>query len=218
MYSLLQQLENNEAVLLMYLADELPGDDRAEVAQLLASDSALRSELEALRSTQDYLTQVFSAADGLAIPAVVEDIGRQAAAARQVSRAMVRYRLESEQRAAREQARPAVRALRLPKWSYPFAAAAMVLIAWVSYWGFTGGGAGRSHEDPNKGEIAEATDHPGYLLGAGGGPLAEMLLKETDTDGVLPPLAVQKGDRDLMAVSAGAYDVSSMFQPDPGQE
>jgi anti-sigma factor RsiW len=49
MSSLLQQLENNEAVLLMYLCGELPPEDRAEVEQLLGRDAGLAAELQRLR-------------------------------------------------------------------------------------------------------------------------------------------------------------------------
>ena len=38
MSNLLQQLENNEAILLMYLAGELPEPDRVEVEQMLVSN------------------------------------------------------------------------------------------------------------------------------------------------------------------------------------
>ena len=45
----LQHLENNEAVLLMYLAGELTDSDRAEVEQMLATDARLRAELDAAK-------------------------------------------------------------------------------------------------------------------------------------------------------------------------
>jgi len=43
--SLLHQLENNEAILLMYLANELPAQDRNEVEHMLERDGQLRLEL-----------------------------------------------------------------------------------------------------------------------------------------------------------------------------
>ncbi len=58
MANLLQQLENNEGILLMYLADELESEDRAEVEQLLAADGGLRDELERLRQTQQAVWSV----------------------------------------------------------------------------------------------------------------------------------------------------------------
>ncbi len=51
MKSLLHTLTDNEAVLLMYLFDELPADDRAEVEEMLLTDSALRAEFEQLKHT-----------------------------------------------------------------------------------------------------------------------------------------------------------------------
>jgi hypothetical protein len=44
MNSLLHQLENNEAILLMYLANELPAQDRDEVEHMLERDGHLRLE------------------------------------------------------------------------------------------------------------------------------------------------------------------------------
>ena len=63
MTSLLHQLENNEAILLMYLAEELPAEDRADVEQQLASDPALRAELEELRATHDGVTSTIERLD-----------------------------------------------------------------------------------------------------------------------------------------------------------
>src|SRR3954452_24349124 len=101
----LQQLENNEAILLMYLGGELPADDRAEVEQMLAADTKLRGELDALRATQEQLTGMFSRADAatpLPLPRPV--------AVRQVSRAIRQWQ---EDRAGASRAHPR-RRIRLP--------------------------------------------------------------------------------------------------------
>jgi ElaB/YqjD/DUF883 family membrane-anchored ribosome-binding protein len=66
MTSYLQKLENNEAILLMYLAGELPEADRKEVDQMLASDARLRSELEILRQTQQLAFDALESLDELA--------------------------------------------------------------------------------------------------------------------------------------------------------
>lgn len=74
MTSSLQKLENNEAILLMYLAAELPPQDRAEVQQMLASDAGLRSELEILRQTQQLAYDTLETLDGAtrsAVPRIV---------------------------------------------------------------------------------------------------------------------------------------------------
>ena len=48
MGSLLQQLANNEAILLMYVADELPPADRSEVDQFLLAHSERVEQHEAI--------------------------------------------------------------------------------------------------------------------------------------------------------------------------
>lgn len=49
MSELLHQLENNEAILLMYIAGELPDVERREVEQMLASDARMRAMYDELR-------------------------------------------------------------------------------------------------------------------------------------------------------------------------
>jgi hypothetical protein len=68
MKNLLQELENNEAILLMYLADELPPADRLEVEQMLASDPALRGALEILRQTQQLAYDLMETLDSVSRP------------------------------------------------------------------------------------------------------------------------------------------------------
>ena len=121
MSNLLQQLENNEAVLLMYLAGELPGDDRAEVEQMLASDPALRRALEELAALQEGVGETFATADaGIAL-------SRRDAVVRNVSRAMAAARVErvAAGPAAVETGRSR---FRIPFWVYPIAAAALLVV------------------------------------------------------------------------------------------
>jgi hypothetical protein len=70
MKSYLQALENNEAILLMYLADELAQQDRSEVEQMLASDAGLRGDLEILRQTQQLAYDALETLDAATRPAV----------------------------------------------------------------------------------------------------------------------------------------------------
>src|SRR5258706_8742588 len=63
MSNLLHELENNEAILLMYLAGELPEEDRIEVEQMLAGDPALRAELAELAALQDRVSGMMARAD-----------------------------------------------------------------------------------------------------------------------------------------------------------
>jgi hypothetical protein len=46
----LNQLENNEAVLLMYRADELPAEDKAEVESLIERDAGFRRQWQDLQA------------------------------------------------------------------------------------------------------------------------------------------------------------------------
>lgn len=48
MSTLLNQLQNNEAVLLMYIANELPPTDREEIENLLKNDDQLRTQYESI--------------------------------------------------------------------------------------------------------------------------------------------------------------------------
>ena len=124
MSSLLQQLQNNEAVLLMYLAGELPPEDRREVEQLLAGDISLRRELESLRRLQADLD------DALAIADAAEPVTGQWSAARQVAAAV------GPAHARRLAATPPAPQHRLhfTWWAYPASAAAAVLVAMLVWW------------------------------------------------------------------------------------
>jgi hypothetical protein len=126
MKSYLQQLENNEAILLMYLAGELPDSDRQEVEQMLASDSALRHELEILRQTQQL---AFDALDSL------DELSRQsympARAQAQASELLGDW-LARRRKAAEQEAK----AYKMPWRRIGFAAAAMLLVGyyiWAVY-------------------------------------------------------------------------------------
>ncbi|MEZ0265091.1 MAG: hypothetical protein ACAI43_10220, partial [Phycisphaerae bacterium] len=82
MKNLLEQLENNEAILLMYLAGELPTEDRAEVEQMLGRDAGLRATLDELRGLHTDVTSAMVRLDA------AEPLPSRDSAVRQVSRAM----------------------------------------------------------------------------------------------------------------------------------
>ncbi|MGD0541535.1 MAG: hypothetical protein ABSB33_08455, partial [Tepidisphaeraceae bacterium] len=63
-----QNLEGNEAILLMYMADELPQADRLEVERMLATDAGLRGELEILRQTQKLAYDSLKTLDSMTRP------------------------------------------------------------------------------------------------------------------------------------------------------
>jgi hypothetical protein len=126
MKSYLQQLENNEAILLMYLAGELPDADRQEVEQMLASDSALRHELEILRQTQQLAFDTLESVDELARPSFMP-----ARAQAQVSQLLGDWLAKRRQAAENEAA-----AYRIPWRRISFAVAAMLLVGyyiWAVY-------------------------------------------------------------------------------------
>ena len=127
MANLLQQLETKEAVLLMYLSDELSPQDRVEVERMLSADPALRAGLERLRGAHDAFVAAMPGLDRasrLTVP--------QSVAVRRVVRAMRQWH---EKHLARPAPAPAVPPLRFPWWAYPMAAAASLLIAFLVWWG-----------------------------------------------------------------------------------
>ncbi len=129
MSSLIQELENNEALLLMYVADELPAEDKLEVEQMLASDGSLRMELEEIRSA------MASSLHGLSTLDELEPISAstEAIALRSTSRMMKQWHVDR----LRMQPEPTAKKPRYPAWVVPTAAAASILLGVVGWWGIT---------------------------------------------------------------------------------
>jgi hypothetical protein len=125
MSNLLGQLENNEAILLMYLAGELPEEDRAEVEQTLANDAALRGMLAELTALQAGVDATFATCD-----AGSSLLSRREAAVRRLSRALVAAQARPEPRnpAIHEPTGPR---FRVAWWAYPIAAAAAIVVGMV---------------------------------------------------------------------------------------
>jgi anti-sigma-K factor RskA len=124
MSNLLGQLENNEAILLMYLADELPAEERAEVEQMLANDAGLRALLAELTALQADVDGVLSRADSaMRLP-------RREAAVRRVSRAVAAAHAKPADGAAVAD-EPVERRFRLAWWAYPIAAVAAVIVGMI---------------------------------------------------------------------------------------
>jgi hypothetical protein len=126
MKSYLQHLENNEAILLMYLADELPPQDRAEVEKMLAADPALRTDLENLRQTQQLAIDVIESLDSTTRPPVPPITAQN-----QVS-SLIHKWIVKNRRASVE----TVTSHRFPWWRTSFATAAAMLITyyiWAVY-------------------------------------------------------------------------------------
>ena len=127
MQSLLHQLENNEAILLMYVADELSAEDRAEVEQMLVSDAGMRAELEQIRAVREAAMVAMASADEAARLPVSENV-----AVRRVMRMMRQWQIDHAHAPPPEEP---VKELRFPWWSYPLTTAAAVLIAFLVWWG-----------------------------------------------------------------------------------
>jgi hypothetical protein len=109
-----------QAVLLMYLADELPSDQRAAVAQALEKDAALRAQLEDLRQLEEQAFGALSMADVVdSRPAADE------AHVRRVVRELRRQQVELAARPAPTTA-PTLRR-HWPRWAYPAAAVAAAI-------------------------------------------------------------------------------------------
>ena len=125
MSNLLQQLENNEAILLMYLAGELPEADRVEVEQMLVNDDALRAALSDLAALQADVTGVLSWSESSAGLAASS---RREASVRRATRAMAAASADPLQ-AAPSTDEP--RSFRLRWIAYPIAAAAILLVGIV---------------------------------------------------------------------------------------
>ena len=120
--------ENDHELLLLYLADELPEADRAELEQRLRQDGALAAALDRLSGLQEEVEQGLMRLDRLSQGAIRPDV-----VARQIGR-------EIRQRLARPEAQvspPAIqRQHRLLPWLIPAGIAASVVvgtIAWVHH-------------------------------------------------------------------------------------
>jgi hypothetical protein len=136
MPTLFQQLENNESMLLMYLAGELPPEDVQEVEQMLARDGGLRAELASIRAAQDVVFAGLADLDR-AEAGLPSAKAAQAASVRNVERMMRQWQADRLKIAP---AAPTRRWMQMPGWTYPAAAVASVLIGALIYWGHGGGG------------------------------------------------------------------------------
>ena len=112
---------------MMYVADELPPEDRAEVERRLAADTGLRAEFELLREAHVSFAATMGALDRSTRPSVPEPV-----AVARVARAMRQWHADRLVRPAARDPKPAPR---YPWWTYPLAAAASVVIAFVVWWG-----------------------------------------------------------------------------------
>lgn len=123
MRSLLSQLDSNEALLLMYLADELPQQDRVQVARMLEQDEGLRAQMETMRALMQNTEQDLAAAGR------VDAISAE----RAIRQTIAAMRGRSAEMRQEEDAVQQEEGWRMPGWAYPVAAAAILLIAFSVY-------------------------------------------------------------------------------------
>jgi ferric-dicitrate binding protein FerR (iron transport regulator) len=120
---LLDQLEDKEAILLMYLAEELSPAERQEVDQMLAADPDFARQLQGLSQLQDSTQQAVKALDNS------EPAEASQSALRRASRLLRQYADDRRQPAPVEVVHRA-----FPWMRYGFSVAAAVLIGCMIWW------------------------------------------------------------------------------------
>ena len=132
MGSLIHELDN-DALLMMYLADELSAEDRADVEQLLGVDAGLRAGLVAVRADGESASRALDLADRFDPPAGVSASG-EAVAVRWAGRVFRQFQVDL---LARNRKAPVPeRQLAFPRWAYPIGSVAAVLLVAVGWWGW----------------------------------------------------------------------------------
>lgn len=122
---------DNDALLLAYLAGELPAEERARIAEMLAVDAALSARLDDLRGAFTGVEDALRSADAaeplaLSAAAASRRFGREVRAWQTPGGARTDV-LDREQPSSR-------RRLRIPGWVYPAATAAAVLLGYTIWW------------------------------------------------------------------------------------
>lgn len=129
MSDITNQLQTDRtAVLLLYLADELPHEDRAELEQILLHDRSLRADLDRLAELQSKVVGGLEDLDSATPLHMSDDIST-----RRVLREMRRFQLELKSRAPVQLEASTIR--HWPTWIYPMAAAAAIIFAVLGLWG-----------------------------------------------------------------------------------
>src|SRR5436190_9617420 len=129
MADLANQLQTDrEAVLLLYLADELPAQDRAELERMLTAETALRHDLERIQELQLAVAGGLAELDSARPLHMSEEIST-----RRVMRELRKYQLELNSRAPVQLEASSLRSW--PKWIYPVAAAAAAIFIVLGLWG-----------------------------------------------------------------------------------
>lgn len=162
MSDMLHQLENNEAILLMYIAGELPDEERREVEQMLSRDESLRHMHDEIRSAWESAMggiEHLDAGDALAVS--------RDAAARNVGRMVRNWHAQNARSPGLQAEASAKRSRKIPWWAASFSTAAAVFVGFLVWWGL-------NEPDPNR-KVASTNDsNPAMTMmwpRGGGGPL-----------------------------------------------
>jgi hypothetical protein len=119
---------NSHSLLLLYIAHELPAEQRKQLETRVANEPALQAELENLRALMDASDSSIGSAD-----AAGRDLASEAAAMRQASRAIRQWTV---QRAIKKPAE--VQYHRRFGWrSLSAAAAILFVVGYVGWWGMS---------------------------------------------------------------------------------
>lgn len=132
MNSLLQELENNEAVLLMHLSGELGPTDAAEVEQMVAADPALAEQLWQMGLDYQAVVKGLSELDAADAPASNADMASERRM-RQIARLLRQWQVD---RLSRPAPAPARHHRRFAWWTYPLATGVAALFIITVWWGF----------------------------------------------------------------------------------
>jgi len=127
MKPLLQHLEN-ESLLLLYMAGELPPEDRAELEIMLGRDGGLRAQLESLRAAQSSSLAALAALDA------AEPLPSVEPAMRSINRSMQQWWVDQ---LARPPKVPAARSI-MPVLGWSVGSAVAALLVFCIWWGFRG--------------------------------------------------------------------------------
>jgi anti-sigma factor RsiW len=115
---------NKKSLLLLYLAGELPAEEREQVDRMQATDATLRAELEKLSGAVDSFESGMALLDARPVPA-------ESLMVRRIGSAMRRHIAD---RLVEAEPAPARRNWNASRWAWPAAAAAILVVS-LGYWG-----------------------------------------------------------------------------------
>lgn len=122
-----EQINSEQAQLLLYLAGELSASERRALEAKLAADASLRQQLVDLQRVETSINQTLSSIDAADMLQ-----SRLPSIERQVSRTIAQWNVDRHAPSAPLIARTRIK--RVPLWMYPLAAAAMVMVGLGIWW------------------------------------------------------------------------------------